>query len=128
MLALILFLTLLSMSTALYDNTQANIGVWLSGATYCNRENYISMILAGPATGFNITHILYDIKCTCRDKSIYEILQLLGYASLLNCVPKFNKKINNISIINLLQGYIVNYDISYITTEQMVNYLRILTK
>ena len=75
-----------------------------------------------------INNVLYDIKCTRGDNSIYEILQLLGYASLLNCVPKFNKKINNISIINLLQGYIINYDISQITTEQMIQYLKVLTK
>ena len=85
-----------------------------------------------------INDILYDIKCTGKDNSIYEILQLLGYASLANCGairwdPNymkniFNKKINNISIINLLQGYIINYDISYITIEQMINYLKILTK
>lgn len=75
-----------------------------------------------------INNVLYDIKCTCGDNYIYEILQLLGYASLLSCVPKFNKKINNISVINLLQGYMINYDISYITIEQMINYLEILTK
>ena len=108
------------------------------------KENETQNILLNPALGFQIplldnknipsdcdlviNDILYEIKCTCSDNSIYEILQLLGYASLLNCVPKFNKKINNISIINLLQGYIVNYDISYITTDQMVNYLRIITK
>lgn len=108
------------------------------------RENETPNILLNPALGFKIpaldnktipadcdlviNDILYDIKCTCGDNSIYEILQLLGYASLLNCVPQFNKKINNISTINLLQGNLVNYDISYITTDQMVNYLRILTK
>ena len=75
-----------------------------------------------------INDILYDIKCTRDDKHIYEILQLLGYSSLLKCVPEFSKKINTISIINLLQGYIIDYDISYITTEQMINYLKILTK
>lgn len=75
-----------------------------------------------------IDDILYDIKCTIGDNSIYEILQLLGYASLLQCNPKFNKKINNISVINLLKGHIINYDISYITEEQMINYLKILTK
>ena len=76
-----------------------------------------------------INNYLYDIKCTSDKKSVYEILQLLGYASLLNCNSKFNNnKVDNISIINLLQGYIVNYDISYITKDQMVNYLRVLTK
>ena len=75
-----------------------------------------------------VNDILYDIKCTYGDNSIYEILQLLGYASLLNCVPSFNKKINNISIINLLHGYIIDYDISNITQTQMINYLKLLTK
>jgi hypothetical protein len=75
-----------------------------------------------------IDDVLYDIKCTSGEKLIYEILQLLGYASLLECNPNFNKKINNVSIINLLQGYIMNYDISYITKEQMIKYLKILTK
>jgi len=76
-----------------------------------------------------INNYLYDIKCTSGEKSVYEILQLLGYASLLNCISRFNNnKVDNISIINLLQGYIVNYDISYITKDQMVNYLRVLTK
>ena len=75
-----------------------------------------------------INNYLYDIKCTSGENSVYEILQLLGYASLLNCISRFNNnKVDNISIINLLQGYIVNYDISYITKDQMVKYLRILT-
>ena len=65
---------------------------------------------------------------TSKDNSIYEILQLLGYSSLLNLNPKFNRKIENICIINLLQGNMINYDISYIDNEQMVNYLKILTK
>lgn len=75
-----------------------------------------------------INNYLYDIKCTSGENSVYEILQLLGYASLLNCNSRFHNKVDNISIINLLQGYIVNYDISYITKDQMVNYLRFLTK
>jgi hypothetical protein len=73
-----------------------------------------------------IDDILYDIKCTIGDKSVYEILQLLGYASLINCNPFYGIKINNISIINLLQGQINNYDISFITLEQMISYLKIL--
>lgn len=75
-----------------------------------------------------INNYLYDIKCTSGENSVYEILQLLGYASLLNCNSRFNNNVDNISIINLLQGHIVNYDISYITKDQMVNYLRFLTK
>lgn len=75
-----------------------------------------------------INDVLYDIKCTSKDNFIYEILQLLGYASLLGCIPKINKKINNISVINLLQGYMTIYDISHITIEQMINYLKILVR
>lgn len=107
--------------------------------------NKNSNVLLNPALGYSIelldnksipsdcdlviNNYLYDIKCTSGEKYVYEILQLLGYASLLNCNSKFIKnKVDNISIINLLQGYIVNYDISFITKEQMINYLRILTK
>lgn len=75
-----------------------------------------------------INDVLYDIKCTSAEKDIYEILQLLGYASLLYCVPKFNKKIRIVSKINLLQGFIISYDISQVTPEQMLNYLKILTR
>lgn len=99
-------------------------------------------ILLNPVLGFNIPQIntsipsdcdlvvnntLYDIKCTKGDNSIYEILQLLGYSSLLNNIPNYNKHIDNIQIINLLQGVTINYDISYITNEEMINYLKVLT-
>lgn len=77
---------------------------------------------------FVINDVLYDIKCTIGDNSIYEILQLIGYASLLRFVTKYNRKINNVCVINLLQGYIINYDISYITDDQMINYLKFLTR
>jgi hypothetical protein len=99
-------------------------------------------ILLNPALGYTIPQIntsipsdcdlvvnntLFDIKCTKGNNSIYEIFQLLGYSSLLNNNQKYNKHIDNIQIINLLQGFTTNYDISYITNEEMINYLRILT-
>jgi hypothetical protein len=74
-----------------------------------------------------VNNTLFDIKCTKGDNSIYEIFQLLGYSSLLNNNQRYNKHIDNIQIINLLQGFTTNYDISYITNEEMINYLRILT-
>jgi hypothetical protein len=108
------------------------------------KENETPNILLNPALGYPIelldnknipadcdlviNNYLYDIKCTGGENSVYEILQLLGYASLLNCNSRFNNKVDNISIINLLQGHIVSYDISYITKDQMINYLRFLTK
>jgi len=74
-----------------------------------------------------IDNNLFDIKCTIGDKSIYEILQLLAYSCLLLYNPKFNIKIDNILIINLLQGKLIKYVISDITNEQLMKYLKILT-
>jgi len=74
-----------------------------------------------------IDNTLIDIKCTIGDKSIYEILQLLAYSCLLLYNPKFNMKIKSIQIINLLQGKMIKYDISGITNEQLMKYLKILT-
>ncbi len=48
--------------------------------------------------------------------------------SLLNCTSKFDNNVDNVSVINLLQGYIVNYDVSYIKKNQMLNYLKFLTR
>ena len=45
-----------------YDSTQLTTGVWLSGAAYCGKENYNTMKLGGPATGFVYKDTLYDIK------------------------------------------------------------------
>lgn len=100
-------------------------------------------ILLNPAVGGNMPLInnksipsdcdividdtLYDIKCTIRSNPVYEILQLLGYSSIFKCNPKYDKKINKIGIINLLQGKLTEYDISDITTENMIKYLNILT-
>jgi hypothetical protein len=105
-------------------------------------DNQKDNILLNPSLGFSIpllnnrnipadcdfvvNDILYDIKCTIGDNIIYEFLQLLGYASLLHCVPEYNRKINNMCIINLLQGSIINYDISFITTDQILHFLHIL--
>lgn len=75
-----------------------------------------------------IQNTLYDIKCTGGDNFRKEMLQLLGYASLLNCNPVLNKKIDTISILNLLQGTMIKYDISHITKDQMLSYLHILTR
>jgi len=70
-----------------------------------------------------INNTLYDLKCS-KKNDIKELLQLLGYASLINCYKqKFNNKIQHISIINLLKGYIVKYDISHITDNQLKSYL-----
>jgi hypothetical protein len=43
-----------------YNINTAEIGVWLSGAAYCNKEGYPEMKLTGPASGFQYYETLYD--------------------------------------------------------------------
>jgi hypothetical protein len=79
-----------------------------------------------------IADILYDIKCTSGKNYIYEILQLLGYASLINCgcLRRYDEKItrvNVISTINLLNGELIKYDVSQFTDENFISYLKLLT-
>lgn len=60
---LFLFLCILPLiNSIMYNNNTAEIGVWLSAATYCDRQNYSTMVLSGPATGFQYYSTLYDIK------------------------------------------------------------------
>jgi len=102
-----------------------------------------SDVLLNPDLGYNIpelnksipadcdliiNNIVYDIKCTKDIGSIYELLQLLGYSALVDCSPSLNKRIEHVSIVNLLQGCIVSYDITAFNKEHMLNYIRILTK
>lgn len=44
----------------IYDSNQALINVWLSGAAYCDKDNYSKMIVSGPAFGFVYKNTLYD--------------------------------------------------------------------
>lgn len=53
---------LLIKSILSFDINQLNTSLWLSSAAYCNKENYSSMILDGPAVGFIYENTLYDIK------------------------------------------------------------------
>lgn len=71
---------------------------------------------------------LIDIKCTIGDNSSYEIMQLLGYSALLQNNPTYNKRINQISILNLLEGSILFYDTSHISNQQYLSFLKILTQ
>lgn len=73
-----------------YDIEQANIGVYLSGAAYCGKDNYKTMIIGGPASGFVYQDTLYDIKTDLQGyigylnskKTIYVALR--GSSSKLN--------------------------------------------
>jgi hypothetical protein len=72
---------------------------------------------------------LYDIKCTKNTHmtKYYEIFQLLGYTGLLLLNNKYNIKINNMIILNLLKGTLTTYDISYLEKNNFVNYIKLLT-
>ena len=73
-----------------YDLEQATICEYLSGAAYCGKENYATMILDGPAKGFIYQTTLYDVKTDLQGyigylkskKSIYVALR--GSSSALN--------------------------------------------
>jgi len=69
---------------------------------------------------------LIDIKCTVGDNQGYEILQLLGYSALLQTNPLYNKNIQQISILNLMEGNINFYDTSHITASQYLSFLQLL--
>lgn len=74
-----------------------------------------------------IDDILIDIKCTKTSKTINEITQLLGYSSLLMLNKRHRRKINKISIMNVLSGFITTYNIDFVTKENCINYIKILT-
>jgi hypothetical protein len=95
---LFLFLAFFSMVYS-YDSTQLNTGVWLSGAAYCGKEKYKTMILDGPASGFTYKETLYDIKTDLQGyigilpttKSIYVVIR--GSSSTMNWLDDFEVKL-----------------------------------
>jgi len=94
----LLFLSFLSKLLS-YDSTQLNTGVWLSGAAYCGKDKYKSMILSGPATGFTYKESLYDIKTDLQGyigilpttKSIYVVIR--GSSSVMNWLDDFEVRL-----------------------------------
>jgi hypothetical protein len=82
-----------------YDIAQLNTGVWLSGAAYCGKDNYKTMILGGPASGFTYKDTLYDIKTDLQGyigilpttKSIYVVIR--GSSSVMNWLDDFEIKL-----------------------------------
>jgi len=82
-----------------YDSVQLNTGVWLSGAAYCGKENYQTMILDGPADGFTYKETLYDVKTDLQGyigilpttKSIYVVIR--GSSSVMNWLDDFEVKL-----------------------------------
>jgi hypothetical protein len=82
-----------------YNLEQANICEYLSGAAYCGKDEYSTMKLAGPASGFVYQDTLYDIKTDLHGyigylsskKTIYVALR--GSSSLLNWLDDIEIKL-----------------------------------
>jgi len=83
----------------MWDSTQLNIGVWLSGAAYCGKDEYPQMVLAGPASGFVYTNTLYDpltdvqgyVGVIPSTRTIYVTIR--GSSSVLNWMDDFEVKL-----------------------------------
>ena len=91
-----LFLSLLGLKTiSAYDSAQLNSCVWLSGAAYCGKEGYQSIVLDGAAKGFIYKETLYDLKTDLQGyigvlpstKTIYVVLR--GSSSVMNWLDDF---------------------------------------
>lgn len=89
-------ITTISTETGLYN--ELNTAVWLSGAAYCGKENYKTMVLLGPAKGFLYKETLHDVKTDLQGyigvlpntKTIYVVLR--GSSSTLNWLDDFEIK------------------------------------
>lgn len=81
-----------------YDSTQTLINVWLSGAAYCDKNDYSTMKLSGEAYGFIYKNTIYDIHTDIQGfvgfipiyKTIYVVFR--GTSSLLNWMSDFEVK------------------------------------
>jgi predicted lipase len=80
-------------SSSLHASKQSDICAWLSGAAYCGKENYDTMVLGGPAQGFVVHNSLYDIKSDLQgfigtlNNNIYIVYR--GSSSPLNWIYDF---------------------------------------
>ena len=96
--SIIIFFLYLHIGLASYNLTHAEIGVYLSGAAYCEKNFYPTMKLQGPANGFVVTGILHDIPTDLQGfigyldwtKTIHIVLR--GSSSKLNWLDDFEVK------------------------------------
>ena len=78
-----------------YDINQLNIGVWLSGASYCHKTKYNTMKIGYPANNFIYNETLHDIVTDVQGyigiipnmKSIYVVIR--GSNSIRNWIDDF---------------------------------------
>ena len=88
-------------TVAAYNVTQTNIGVWLSGAAYCGKEQYDKMQIGGPASGFVVNETLYDRDTDVEGftgvlesaETIYVVLR--GSSSVLNWLDDFELRMTS---------------------------------
>ena len=81
------------------DYTQLSTAVWLSGAAYCGKEQYATMQVGGPATGFAYKDVLYDVTTDLQGyigvlsstKTIYVVIR--GSSSKLNWLDDFEVRL-----------------------------------
>jgi predicted lipase len=88
--------------TSLGYNTQiASTAVWLSGAAYCGKSAYNTMMLGGDAQSVDIKKILYDVKTDLQGfigvSSLYKQIYIVfrGSSSALNWMDDFEVKLVN---------------------------------
>lgn len=102
-----------------------------------NLVEYKNNILCNPCLGSKETPIqadcdlviddyLIDIK-VAKNNSKYEILQLLGYASMLKYNKKYNIRVNNICILNILNCQYIVYNIENISDNNLFKFIQLLT-
>ena len=98
----LLYFTQVSTSTCrnlrgrIINREQSQICVWLSGASYCEKDKYLNMQLSGPAMGFKVTDVLYDSRTDLQGfigiKSTSIYIAFRGSSSILNWLDDFEVK------------------------------------
>lgn len=76
-----------------------------------------------------IDDTIIDIKCTKTrwGGDYYEILQLLGYSGLLLLNKNYQRKINNMMVLNLLEGTCKIYNVAHLEKHNYVKFIRLLS-
>jgi len=95
-----IFILLLNLyfTIAKYDYNILMSNVWLSGAAYCNKENYNKMNIGGPASDFEVKSILYD-----------RLTDVQGYIGILPSQNTINILIRGTSsVINWVDDFQIN--------------------
>lgn len=88
----------LGVTSSVYNTQTASISVWLSGAAYCGREQYDTMVLGGSASNIIIKKTLYDPKTDLQgfvgvsSQTKQIIIAFRGSSSILNWMDDFEVK------------------------------------